>query len=653
MCALIMDIETNGLLDVVDRIHSVVVKDTATKGVGSYFDDGFKTDIPVGLSRIYKAETLVGHNIISYDLLAIDKITKGFTVQGKIIDTLIAARLVYPNLAALDRFNPKVPQELKGKYSLEAFGYRLGIYKGDYGKKENCWEKWTPEMQKYCEQDVEVTEALYNDLLRKGIPMRALEIEQRFQYIIDKQTAHGVLVDMEALKKTVVVLEPKKAELEAKLQKVFKPKIKLETFIPKKPNKTLGYTGHYEEFLEEVLVYKDTGKEIDDGHTIYNCYDIYQALAWSRYSNIEYREIPKKKFVGDPFIKKTVVPFNPNSDDHIRERLLELGWIATHFTPTGKPKVSEDDIKDFNHPSVKVLTEYKKVTNALDKVATGDTSWLNCVQLDGRVHGTVFPFGTGTRRCSHSKPNCTQLPKNDYLEYICPRMMVIPTPGYVLVGFDASGLELRCLAHYMCDPEYTKTILEGKNEDGTDIHSVNMRAAGLPERDMAKTFIYGIIYGAGNAKVGAIINKGTDEGAKIKERFFNKTPALRNLMNAVKDVLRERDYLISIDGAQVPIDPQRQYIGLNYLLQGCGAIIMKVVLIKLYDKLTALGLTFGKEYAFVLNVHDEVQAEVLPEFVEQYKKFAIESIRETTYELNLNCMLDGEVKVGSNWSQTH
>jgi len=320
-------------------------------------------------------------------------------------------------------------------------------------------------------------------------------------------------------------------------------------------------------------------------------------------------------------------------------------WKPTVTTPTGLPKVSEEVLENLDYPEIPTLIEYFRVSNALGKLSTGDTSLMAMMSPDGRVRGNVNPFGTATRRCSHTKPNMTQIPKNDYLPFIKPRECIIPSVGYVLVGCDASGLELRCLAHYMGDEDYTKEILSG------DIHSKNQQAAGLPTRDNAKTFIYGFNYGAGDAKIGSIIGKGAKEGKAIKAKFLEAIPALGRLLKRVKAKAKSQGFLKSIDGARV-MTP-KEYTALNYLLQGCGAIVMKKALINLYDSLTDKGWIFGKEYAFVLNCHDEIQAEVKPELVEEYKLAAVQAIRDAGKFFNFKCELDGEAKEGLSWAHTH
>ena len=224
-------------------------------------------------------------------------------------------------------------------------------------------------------------------------------------------------------------------------------------------------------------------------------------------------------------------------------------------------------------------------------------------------------------------------------------MKMIPK---VLVGHDASGLELRMLAHYMNDDKYTEAVLHG------DIHTLNQEMAGLPSRDDAKTFIYAFNYGAGDAKIGSIIGKGAREGKAIKARFLAANPSLARLITNVT-AASARGYLIGLDGRRVimrrnPMNGQIQkHKALNTLLQAAGSLVMKYSTIILNQLILDNGLSSIK----VLDMHDECQAECLPEEADLYGELAVRSIRDAGTLLGLNCPLDAEYKVGKTWADTH
>ena len=237
---------------------------------------------------------------------------------------------------------------------------------------------------------------------------------------------------------------------------------------------------------------------------------------------------------------------------------------------------------------------------------------------------------------THNKPNLAQIPSLKIA-----RQCFTVEEGNVLVGCDASGLELRCLAHYMNDDEYTRQILEG------DIHSYNQHAAGLPERSMAKTMIYGLIYGAGDAKLGQIVGGGAKEGKKIRDTFLTKLPALRKLIDKAKGIAERTKRINGIDGRFIKVD--EDYKVLNRLLQSCGAIVMKVAVRNCCHALDRLGV----EYKLVAQVHDELQIECAEHDAELVGGTARQAIIDAGVELNMRCPMDAEYRIGSNWSETH
>jgi DNA polymerase I-like protein with 3'-5' exonuclease and polymerase domains len=226
----------------------------------------------------------------------------------------------------------------------------------------------------------------------------------------------------------------------------------------------------------------------------------------------------------------------------------------------------------------------------------------------------------------------------DYGE-ICRQVWTVD-PGNVLVGCDASGLELRMLAHYMKDDEYTKEVING------DVHTKNQLAAGLESRAQAKTFIYAFLYGAGPAKIGSIAQGSAEEGKKLITRFLKNTPALKTLKDKVSRYA-EKGYLPALDGRRLWV--RSEHAALNTLLQGAGAISMKQGLIHLHEALKKHKIPAH----FVANVHDEWQIECPMKYADDVGKLAVAAIEKAGVTLGLRCPLTGEYKVGNNWKETH
>lgn len=273
-------------------------------------------------------------------------------------------------------------------------------------------------------------------------------------------------------------------------------------------------------------------------------------------------------------------------------------------------------------------------------------SWLEAMGSDGRVHGKVITNGAVTGRCTHHSPNMAQVPNAGSLYGPECREVWSVEDGNVLVGCDASGLELRMLAHYMKDEEYVKTITQGSSKDGTDVHTKNQQAAGLPTRDAAKTFIYAFLYGAGDAKIGSIVGGTSKEGAKLKAKFLKQTPALDKLLKTVAKYAA-LGYVPGLDGRKIWV--RSEHAALNSLLQGAGAVVMKKALVIFEEKVRKNKWPVK----FVANVHDEFQFETTPEVAELAGQAAKQSIVEAGLFYKLRCPLDGEYKVGLNWKQTH
>ena len=335
-------------------------------------------------------------------------------------------------------------------------------------------------------------------------------------------------------------------------------------------------------------------------------------------------------------LKDKVEVFNPGSRKQIAERLMSLGWKPRKHTEKGSVIVDEKVLQTVRIPQAKPILRYLLLQKRVAQVK----SWVENVSERGRVHCKVRTNGAITGRMTHSKPNLAQVPRvgSEYGEE-CRSVWTVED-GNVLLGADASGLELRMLAHYMDDKNYTKEILEG------DIHTANMQAAGLTDRDQAKTFIYAFLYGAGPAKIGQIVGGAEREGRRLIDSFLKNTPALQKLKDKVSR-LAEKEWLPGLDGRRLIV--RSQHAALNTLLQGAGAIVMKQALIMLNRKLIHANM----DARFVANVHDEWQIETTEQDAETVGHFAVQSIRQAGIRLNLRCPLDGEFKVGLNWAATH
>lgn len=329
-------------------------------------------------------------------------------------------------------------------------------------------------------------------------------------------------------------------------------------------------------------------------------------------------------------LKDKITEFNVGSRQQVAERLASKGAVWSRLTPTGKPVVDEPALKDNEQiPEAAMVLEYMTLQKRVGMLK----SWIDSVKSDGRIHGRVNTCGAVTGRMTHSNPNMAQIPAEE--KY---RKCFTVAEDNVLVGADASGLELRCLAHYMRDEEYIRELLDG------DVHTATQQAAGLATRADAKRFTYALLYGAGDAKIGSILGGTAKDGKRARDNYLRNLPAFGRLVRKVES-LASAGSLPGVDGRRVWI--RHQHAALNTLLQSCGAIIMKQALVLAHNRL------WNVPHKFVANVHDEFQVETPPEYADKVGRILVESIVQAGTVLNIRCPLDGEYKVGKTWAETH
>jgi DNA polymerase I-like protein with 3'-5' exonuclease and polymerase domains len=531
---------------------------------------------------IADATLIIGHNIIGFDSVILNKYWGTKITLRQMKDTLILSRLLDPSK--------------DGGHSLEAWGQRLGKPKFSY-RKVWLWmkglnDKDTPEgaefndpipalMEHYCIIDTEVTTDLFlhleKELKDKEFGGECVELEHKVAAIIAQQVRNGFRLDTAYATGLLTEIKGRLAEIYESMQQRW-PSYQLERFSEK------------------------TGKRLKDA----------------------------------------TVTFNPASRQQIGQKLIELGWKPKKFTETKLPMVDEEVLEGLHYPEAKMIAEYLMLGKRVSQIE----SWLEAVEDDGRVHGKVITNGAVTGRMTHSSPNMAQIPNSGSVYGVECRTCWSVSDGKVLLGCDASGLELRMLAHYMKDDEYVKTVVEGSSKDGTDVHTKNQKAAGLQTRDQAKTFVYGWMYGAGPAKIGSIVGGTAKDGQRLIDSFLKATPAIKKLRDRVSQYAG-KGFVPGLDGRKIWV--RSEHSALNSLLQGAGAVVMKKALVLFYGKVQRNGWPV----TLVANVHDEVQLETTKEYVDTVGQAFVDSIREAGEHFKLRCPLTGEYKYGANWGQTH
>jgi DNA polymerase I-like protein with 3'-5' exonuclease and polymerase domains len=579
---LIFDLETDGLDPSV--VHCLVIN---KEGKTHTFAGN---RIPNGLDML-SDNLIVAHNVIKYDLPVLKKLY-GYSHKKELVhDTLVLSRLIYPDIKELDMkliARGRMRTHLVNKHNLESWGCRLQLEKGDFNKA-NDWSSFSDEMLQYCIQDVKITEKLYNKLLEKQFNDRSINLEHEVAFILRDQEKKGFGFNVDKAVKLHAHLLNKINKLKRSLENRFKSwTVDLGEFIPKVNNKKFGY----------------------------------------------------KK--GVPVKKSKVVAFNPSSRQHIANRLMKLnGWKPTKFTDTGQPIIDEEVLSKLKYPEAKELNEYLTLEKRLGMLADGKNAWLK-VHKKGRIH-TFYVTNIITGRMAARFPNLQQVPSLHTPYGKECRELFVPSDGKVLVGADASGIEARCFGHYIYNykggKEYTDLILNG------DIHSYNMKAAGLEDRQLAKTMFYAILYGCSFKKLSQILQVPLAEGKIILDRFYLNLPFLKEIKQDIFMTLEDKGFIRAIDGRKLQI--RSSHSALNSLIQSCAAIVMKQALIILWSNLK------GIDAFVVANIHDEFQIETTPELAERVGKIATQSIREAGQRLKLRVSLEGEYKIGKSWADTH
>jgi len=590
MIRYIADIETNGLLPDVSTIHCLVLRDLDTDEVQTFTSENIKE----GLKILYDAEEVVGHNWIGYDSKVIAKLHPWFEggTGPKVTDTMILSQLIKPHIIEFDASVPAIrdvlPKRLWGSHSLKAWGLRLNCHKGDY---EGGWEAFSQEMLDYCVQDTAVTATIYKYLMQEKVDDRCIELEHKMAEVCYYIGNNGWTFDMPKAEKLYATLSKERHELNEQLYDLFPPWIVEEPFVPARDNKTLGY----------------------------------------------------KK--GEVFIKKREVVFNPNSRPHIEHCLRQkYGWEPEVLTPSGKAQIDETTLGKLEYPEAQKLARFFLLQKRIGQLAEGPQAWMKVVNKDGRIRHSIISQGTISGRAAHRGPNLGQVPATRLpFGKECRELFTVPK-GWKLLGSDLSGLELRCFAHFMDDPEYCSTVLDG------DIHTYNQKAAGLPTRDLAKTFIYATLYGGGDMLIGKLAGGGPKEGRALKQAFENSVPAFARLKRNLQTA-SQRGYLYGLDGRHLYL--RSEHKALSQLLQSAGAVLCKQWVL-LIDQAIQEHYPDGDCY-IVGWIHDEVQIACRTEEIAEHvgRDITTRMARESGEAFKFKIPITSEYQIGNTWADTH
>lgn len=708
---LVTDIEANNLLEKVTQFHCGVIYDYSTDEYVSYRPLDFSAYLDALEAEVARGGLIVFHNGHKYDSPVLTKLAKlqlnreFHLPRENVVDTLVLSRLLFANIKDSDMAllrSGKLPGKRFGSHALEAWGYRLGEMKGEY--KDDFkklleeqgedyvdgaeWISFNEPMMDYNVQDVVVTKALLEKLLsdKHYFPLfgsntidfytsvyclrfweeacEAVWLEHRAAWLLAKQERNGFPFNTKAIEELYVELAGRRSELLQTLTDTFgtwyQPKGGTELFLHPRTGKPLGKYPRVKYPKQGAIYKKPKNKAQREGR--------------------EPCELDTRDYVeGAPYTPVEHVVFNPSSRDHIALKLKEAGWVPTEFTDKGAPKVDDEVLEHVRvedpekQRCIDLIKEYLMIQKRIGQAAEGDKAWLRYVQEDGKIHGSVNPNGAVTGRATHSFPNLGQVPgvRSPYGEPCRAAFGAehhldgLTGQPWVQAGIDASGLELRCLAHFMSKYDggaYADVIING------DIHTVNQTAAELPTRDNAKTFIYGFLYGAGDEKIGQIVGAGKERGKELKKKFLENTPAIAALREGIQQTLVEssrwvageqkvkwkRRWIKGLDGRKVHV--RSPHAALNTLLQSAGALICKLWIVETEELLLKAGLKHGwdGDFAYMAWIHDEIQVACrTAEIAQTVIDIAQQAMRNVGDHFKFRCRLDTEGKMGANWKECH
>ena len=701
---LLFDVESDGLLPTLTKLHCLVIKDVDTKQIWKFRRNKKMDNIAEGVAMLQRSGMLIGHNIIGFDIKAIQIVFPDFSTEGiEIRDTLVIVRLLPLDFKKLDfaaNKQGRLPGKFIGKHSLDSWGYRLGKRKGDYmadmvDKGLDPWAEWNPDMEDYCENDVEVNFLLWEMIETFQVNLDTIDMEQATQEVVTYMEHIGFPFKVAEAKKLAEGLQKQFDALVAKVSEGRRgkhvadkkyvvgplwddPDGKQAAKVKLKPREEFG-EDYSRRWWGDITIPKKTTKSSDPA---------------KRGDRTE----------GAAYCKLKWVPFKSTSRDQVVSVLIDdYGWEPTEWTETGKPSVGDTVLRAFgeHHEECIDFANIFRIQKLLGYMVNGAEAWVKKYNEEtGSVHCYINIGGTVTGRASHHGPNLGQVPSVQTEEddegidqivygiagkcgYECRALFgadTLLTPSlkkkyggkrvpdlitempadfantFVQCGVDLSGIEFRMLAERMAEHDGGELI--EVIASGQDIHAYNMKKTGISSRSIIKRGLYGLLYGAGDPKIGATIaanldpNKWPEAGRLFRAQLMEGIPALKKVIDAVQ-AQAEQGFIYGLDGRKVFC--RSSHSALNTQLQGDAALIAKRWLVFTEDAALSAGMNHGwaGEFAMLAFVHDEIQTAVRARKAKEYAALCIEAAAQAGESFDMACPIDAEAKLGWNWSDCH
>lgn len=570
-----------------------------------------------------KAELIVGHNIINFDLSILQRLF-GYKPPKhvRLHDTLLMSQIL-----DYRRFG------LEG-HSLDRWGEHLGFPKLAF----TDFAEYSPEMETYCDRDVDLNERVYGvlrgELLQqtKKNPQLATFLRNEHKAAVWQQQAqlHGWPMNRLHMEKLFLELSRTLRETEEKLK--------------------LGYKFVYPDKVKGIVEPK-TPRLLKNGcyaANVANWFDVYPEAA------LEDRPIE-----GD-YSRVTAQALKLSYAEDVKIFLFRHGWEPTEWNmkrdeTTGKmvktsPKIDEDSLELLGGEG-KRYADYVKIKSR-HGVLSG---WLDVITTDDRLHGDSMIIGTPSMRLRHQI--IANIPSRDAMYGPEVRELFTTLPGWKLVGCDSSGNQARGLAHYLNNTEFTKQMLEGDiHQHNADILTTVLKQMGIEHtvpRAAAKRVLYAFLFGASGSKLWSYIFGVNNAalGNRLKDGFTTAVPGFKALMDKLESVFGSTKklgwgYIYSIAGNRIYVDSFHKL--LVYLLQSCEKATCSAALAVTMEELDKAGIP----YVPLIYYHDEIDFMVPEEYAEQAATIGKLAFKEAPKQYGITIM-DGDAKIGNNWLEIH
>jgi DNA polymerase-1 len=622
---LVFDIEGNNLLPGLTKFHCAGARDVDT-GEEYWFKE---KDLKAFLDLLDSAQVIIAHNAFGYDIPALNILSKKYFNKPWEPEAVVQCTKVMSQVLCYTRFG--------FGHSLKQWGVHLGDNKGEY---TGGFEEYNEEMFVYMQQDVRLGTNVYKDLLRetklaidhfgsKDI-LRALRSEMEMDRIMVKQCRTGWLFDKPAADALMKTLETRLSSHEMYINGLLGQMVNSPDGSVVKARKDIA-DGIETEIPPKFPKFTKAGKL--DSHT-------------KRWFGIPPDsdvgiDTPKLLPVTGPYCRVEFVGGDVGNTTTVKEYLYTVGWKPDEWN---WKKVNGQFVKVSAKLSDSSLAPLGKVGEVISEYYTLRSrhsimkGWYPHIDENSRLHGDVFNVGTPTFRQTHKI--IANLPSGKAALGPEIRKLFIARPGYKLVSADSAGCQLRLLAHFMKDDNYTREVLEG------DIHQKNADILGCSRND-AKPFIFAYLYGAGGKKLGSILGVSEKEGTRLKKKFTAAFPALGALINRVKEIVDQQGFIPGLDDR--PIYTESQHKALNYLIQGAEAVVMKYTIVMIEEELAKAGL----DQAILLFYHDEVTYEVREDQAEEAREIIMRCFAEAPKALGVDIMECGGCKIGDDYFDVH